>query len=200
MRFLFQDDRVLSLRLGQCRQAQGERSGRSHKPEREPAPNPLRGYEHDKYDKEPGPDALPASLGGDIIGEDLGEAQHEREEQAGCGDDDPGPDLAPPAIERTEPAADATGVSRTTQVKVFFDEALDNTRIGWDDQLHLVRPDGANLYGNGSYDLAAHVATLTMAIELEAGATYQVVLERGICDLNNNCTTEASQWSFRVAP
>jgi hypothetical protein len=44
------------------------------------------------------------------------------------------------------------------------------------------------------------MATLTMAIELEPGATYRAVLERGICDLNNNCTTEASQWSFSVAP
>lgn len=118
-----------------------------------------------------------------------------------CGSEpEPEPDTSAPVVVRTEPPDGASGVARSVQIRVWFDEAVDNRRVEWDDALHLVRADGANLYGNGSYDLGQYVATLSMAMELMAGQTYQVVLERGICDLEGNCMAAPVRWSFTVAP
>ncbi len=119
----------------------------------------------------------------------------------GCGSESqPEPDTAAPLVVRTEPVDGATGVDPAIKIKVWFDEQVDNRRVEWDDALHLIRADGVSLYGNGSYDLGQHVATLSLAIKLMAGQTYQVVLERGICDLEGNCMAEPVRWSFTVAP
>ncbi len=120
---------------------------------------------------------------------------------AGCGggDGEPEPDTSPPRVLRTEPAADAVGVDPGVRIQVWFDEPVDNQRAAWDDQLHLLRPDGVALYGNGSYDLQAHQATLALAADLLPGSTYEAVLERGVCDLAGNCTTAAHRWRFTIA-
>ncbi len=116
----------------------------------------------------------------------------------GCGSEEgPEPDLSPPAVVETEPAAGAVGVPSDARIRVWFDEAVDNTRIVWDDHLHLVL-DGSNWYGNGSYDLEQHVATLALAFDLAPGRTYQTVLLRGVCDMAGNCTTGPYTWSFTV--
>ena len=114
----------------------------------------------------------------------------------GCGSEEDRPDLSPPAVVETEPADGAVGVPRDAIIRVWFDEAVDNTRIDrWGDHLHLVL-DGSNLYGNGSYDLEQHVATLALAFDLAPGETYQAVIEHGVCDMAGNCTTEPDTWSF----
>ena len=119
---------------------------------------------------------------------------------AGCGDDGgPEPDTSPPRVVSTEPADGATGVARDARVRIFFDEAIDNQQVTWDDMLHMIGPNGQNLYGNGSYDLEEHVATLSMAFDFLPGATYTVVLGRGLCDLLGNCMTEGYEFSFTAA-
>jgi len=119
---------------------------------------------------------------------------------AGCGDDGgPEPDTSPPQVVSTDPADGATGVARDQRIKIFFDEAIDNQRVTWDDMLHMVGPNDQNLYGNGSYDLEEHAATLSMAFDFLPGATYKVVLERGLCDLVGNCTTAGYEFSFTAS-
>ena len=121
---------------------------------------------------------------------------------AACGGTDTGgvePDTTPPVVVRTEPADGASGVANDVKIKVWFDEAVDNKKGGWDDLLHLRKPDGTNLYGNSSYDLEQHVVSLNMSIDLMAGQTYTAVLEKGICDLAGNCMGEGLTWTFTIA-
>lgn len=113
---------------------------------------------------------------------------------AGCGTDEP--DHEPPAIVRAEPASGQTGVALDTSIRLWFDEPVDNQKVSWADQLHLVWPDGSALFGSASYDLAARSATLVLLSPLLPGATYQVALEPRICDLCANCTTGPLRWSF----
>lgn len=116
---------------------------------------------------------------------------------AGCGDDGgPEPDTSPPQVVRSEPADGATGVAADARIRIWFDEAIDNQRVAWDDMLYLVGPTGQNMYGNGSYDLQEHVATLSTAFDFLPGATYTVVLGRGLCDLQGNCMTEGYEFNF----
>ncbi len=116
---------------------------------------------------------------------------------AGCGDDGgPEPDTSPPQVVQTEPADGATGVAADARIRIWFDEAIDNQRVTWDDILYLIGPNDQILYGNGSYDLEEHAATLTTAFDFLPGATYTLVLGRGLCDLLGNCMTEGLEFSF----
>lgn len=120
---------------------------------------------------------------------------------AGCGEDkpEPEPDTTAPVVVRTEPEDGASGVARDVTIQLWFDEAVDNSRGGWDDRLHLRRSDGTNLYGNGSYDLKQYIATLNMSMELMPGETYTAVLEKGVCDMAGNCMADGLTWTFTIA-
>jgi len=119
---------------------------------------------------------------------------------AGCGGDggEPGPDTAPPGVLSTVPADGETGVDPEASIHLVFDEEIDRPTLV-EEMLHLER-DGQPLYGKVSYDLDQHRATLSMKISLEAGTTYQAVLEPGVRDLAGNRMSRAHRWSFTVRP
>lgn len=119
---------------------------------------------------------------------------------AGCGGDgqDPGPDTTPPGVLSTEPADGAVDVDPDVKLHLVFDEEIDNNSL-YDELFHLER-DAQPLYGKVSYDLEQHQATLSMMISLDAGVTYQAVLEPGVRDLTGNRMPQAHRWSFTVRP
>ncbi|HOX46713.1 MAG TPA: Ig-like domain-containing protein [Myxococcota bacterium] len=118
----------------------------------------------------------------------------------GEGEEQPTPDLAPPAILRSEPVGGATGVALDVVVRVWLDEPFDNSRISAD---HMYLRQGATpLWGSLSRDTAQAMLALDLSVPLEAGATYEVVLSPGVCDLapTPNCTDEPLTFSFQTAP
>jgi hypothetical protein len=120
---------------------------------------------------------------------------------ASCGGDnggENGPDTTPPGILSTQPEEGATGVPPDVKIHVVFDEAIERASIN-SDVFHL-ELGGQPRYGNVSYDLDRHRATLSMMGELDAGAAYQAVLEPGVRDLAGNRMNQAYRWSFTVAP
>ncbi len=119
-----------------------------------------------------------------------------------CGPDDPSqpqPDTTAPVVVRTEPEDGATNVAKDAAIRIWFNEPVDNSKGGWDDIFHLRTADGTSLYGNGSYDLKQHVATLNMAMDLLPSETYTAVLEKGVCDMAGNCMPTSYTWTFSIA-
>jgi len=114
---------------------------------------------------------------------------------AGCGDQ--GPDETPPGIESTVPADNAGGVAADTDFIIQFDEAIDRNSIN--DTIFHAAQGQQSLFGQVSYDLNRNLATLSLSIDLQAGATYQGVLEPGVKDLLGNRRVQAYSWSFTVA-
>ncbi len=114
---------------------------------------------------------------------------------AGCGDQ--GPDEKPPGIESTTPADNAGGVASDTDLIIQFDEAIDRNSIN--DTIFHAAQGQQSLFGQVSYDLNRHLATLSLSIDLQAGVTYQGVLEPGVKDLAGNRCLQAYRWSFTVA-
>ncbi len=108
------------------------------------------------------------------------------------------PDTTPPEIAQTVPVADAVDVPADTLIVIQFNEAIDRNSIN-SDLFHLIL-NGQPYYGQDSYDLAQFQATLNMSAPLQAGATYQAVLEAGVKDTTGNIRKEAYRWSFTVAP
>jgi predicted small lipoprotein YifL len=114
---------------------------------------------------------------------------------AACGDQ--GPDETPPGIESTVPADSAGGVASDTDLVIQFDEAIDRNSIN--DTIFHAAQGQQSLFGQVSYDLNRHLATLSLSIDLQAGVTYQGVLEPGVKDLLGNRRAEVFRWSFTVA-
>lgn len=117
---------------------------------------------------------------------------------AACGNGPPEPDTQPPRLVSTQPADGATGVARTTQVVIIFDEAIDNHTL--DAGVFHLEIAGSPRYGNVSYDLDAFRATLTMPGGLQAQTDYLGVLEPGVRDLAGNGMSGRTTWTFTTAP
>jgi hypothetical protein len=117
---------------------------------------------------------------------------------AGCGSEsEPEPDTTPPGIQSTVPTSDQTGVAPDTDIVIQFDEAIDRNSIN--DTIYHLEKGGQSLFGQVSYDLDLHQATLSLAIEFQAGQVYDAVLEPGVKDMAGNRRTETYRWSFTVA-
>ena len=117
---------------------------------------------------------------------------------ASCGGDTEEPDTTPPAVASVEPADGATGVDPSSKIFLTFDEAIDRNTLDAD-LLHL-ELEGQARYGNVSYDLDTFKATLSMSGPMQAGATYQGVLESGVRDLAGNRLAQTYRWTFTVRP
>jgi len=117
---------------------------------------------------------------------------------AGCGGEtETEPDTTAPGIESTVPTDNQTGVAPDCDMVIQFDEAIDRNSINSD--IFHFSLNSTPLYGNVSYDLEKHKATLSTMADLQAGLTYQAVLEAGVKDMIGNRRTEVYQWSFTVA-
>ncbi|MBN2495347.1 MAG: Ig-like domain-containing protein [Deltaproteobacteria bacterium] len=114
-----------------------------------------------------------------------------------CGQASEGPDTAPPAVARTEPADGAEGVAREPAVRVWFDEPIDCSS-SHGEILHLVSGVDS-LFGNVSCDKAQAMIHMTVLTPLEAGASYAAVLEPGVRDRAGNRMPQGARWSFRVS-
>jgi hypothetical protein len=113
----------------------------------------------------------------------------------GCGQQS---DAGHPWVLSVEPADGEEGVAQDAKIKINFRKSIDRNSIN-QNLFHLVK-DEQSIYGAVSFNLDLQQATLSMTgIELEAGATYQAILEAGVLDSENNRMNEPYQWSFMVA-
>ena len=111
------------------------------------------------------------------------------------------PDLAPPVVTSTTPAAAAGGVAPNATVNAVFDEALSPSSVN---TLTFELRDASNALvpGTVTYDLYARTATLTPSAALVAGG-YTARLAGGaidprIKDLAGNALAADHTWSFTV--
>ena len=105
-------------------------------------------------------------------------------------------DATRPTIVGRLPASGATGVSRTSSVKVRFSSAVKGVTTSSFQLKDTVT--GSYIAASVSYDAATHRATLDPVGSLARGRTYQVIARSGIRDLAGNALITMS-WKFKTA-
>lgn len=117
---------------------------------------------------------------------------------AGCGESST--DISPPRVVWVEPADQATQIQPNAQIRIRFDEPIDQKTFDAN-RFHLRQATQGELYGSVSYDINTYQGTLTIGQNLARGVVYQAVLEPGVSDLSGNTTKPpAYTWSFTVLP
>ncbi len=107
-------------------------------------------------------------------------------------------DLTPPTITARSPAIGATGVSRTANMTVTFNEAMNAGTLGA--TTFELRDPGNNLVaGAASYNSTTRVATLNPTPTLAALTTYTVRVvggAAGVKDVAGNALAATATWTF----
>jgi Domain of unknown function (DUF4082)/Bacterial Ig-like domain/Bacterial Ig domain len=107
-------------------------------------------------------------------------------------------DVTPPTITARSPAVGATGVSRTANMTVTFNEAMNAATIGA--TTFELRDPGNNLVaGAVSYNSTTRVATLNPTPTLAALTTYTVRViggAAGVKDAAGNALAATETWTF----
>jgi hypothetical protein len=117
-------------------------------------------------------------------------------------------DRAPPRVNSTNPADNATGVARGANVTATFSEAMQSGTIGTGTFKLRRAGTSTNLSAVVTYDAVARRATLNPSANLVSGTTYVATVTSGAQDLAGNAldqdrTTAGDQiktWNFKVAP
>jgi hypothetical protein len=104
-------------------------------------------------------------------------------------------DSVAPTVTATSPAANATGVSATSNVTATFSEAVTGVGAG---SFVLKDAAGGTVPSTVSYDAAAKVATLDPTAALASGTRYTATLTSGVVDGAGN-PIAGSTWSFTTA-
>ena len=103
-------------------------------------------------------------------------------------------DFDAPLISVLNPGYHATGVSRSTKVKVTFNEAVQNTAI------HVTLWHGTTkVTVTSSYDAASHTVTLTPSAALLASTTYTIKVDKYVYDMVKNPFVPGAVW-FKTGP
>lgn len=114
----------------------------------------------------------------------------------GSGGDNGDDNTTPPTVVTTDPAADATGVTRTTSVSAAFDEDIFALTV---DTGSFTPTDGGKVSGTVDFDGASNVATFTPDRALSLLTPYTATLTTAITDLAGNALANEVSWSFTVA-
>lgn len=118
-------------------------------------------------------------------------------------------DSISPVIIKTTPADKATGVSRTTDLKITFDEEIKLGSTGAlflaDSSQTLLRYDLAQAFAAKDLSFSSDFKSILLKVkDLPAGTTFKIALDEGVVsDRNGNPlkNSSASQaWSFTTRP
>jgi Tol biopolymer transport system component len=116
-------------------------------------------------------------------------------------------DTTKPKVIGAEPGEDATAIAPDANVYATFSEAMRATSITvWTFKLYKNADPTTALTATVSYDATANKATLNPSANLEAGATYRVLVTTGAKDLVGNVLDQDStligaqpkEWYFEV--
>ena len=106
-------------------------------------------------------------------------------------------DTEMPWVERMVPERDQTGVRRSSNVTVAFNEDMDRTSIAAE-YFKLMRA-GQEVTGMFSYDAEMRTATFDPAEELEQDTEYEAWVSSSVRDAVGNRMAEDFRWRFRTA-
>ncbi len=118
----------------------------------------------------------------------------------------PPPDTTAPRVIGTVPAADATGISPTANVKATFSEAMNRSTVTGSTFKLFKKGSTTKVAASVTYDAGTHKATLNPTNSLRLGTTYKAVVTTLAEDtsgnrLDQNATTTGLQkktWLFKV--
>ncbi len=115
-----------------------------------------------------------------------------------------GADTTAPTVTALSPAAGATGVSPSTQIKATFSEAMNPATIN-SGTVALRDPAGTTVASTVTYDAGTNSAVLVPAQRLALGVTYTATVRGGgtdprVKDLAGNALSADVSWSFSVRP
>jgi len=116
-------------------------------------------------------------------------------------DDDPGPDVTPPAITSVAPAAASTGVATSANVSATFNEAINPATVNGA-SFELRDSSNALVAATVSYSAATRTATLDPDSALANSATYTATIKGGpggVADTTGNERPADHSWSFETA-
>jgi Bacterial Ig-like domain len=106
------------------------------------------------------------------------------------------PDVTPPAVSGTSPAAGAIGVPTAALVTVTFSEAMNPSTINGSTFSLVVTSGGAGVGGTVSYDSNTHVATYTPSAPLANTTGYTATVTTGARDVAGNGLASNATFSF----
>ena len=101
----------------------------------------------------------------------------------------------PPVITARTPAANATGVSRTTSVTVTLDRTLDPSTVD-DSSLTLTGPGSTSVSGSVSYDETSRTITMVPDAQLATGTVYTARLATTVKAWSGQGLASPATWSF----
>lgn len=115
---------------------------------------------------------------------------------ASCGDSDtgtgPSSDTTPPSVASTDPAAGASGASRTGSVQVTFSEPIAPATVTGTS--FTVTEAGSGV--SGTVKASGSVATWTPAADLASGTQYTATLSTAVTDVAGNALASSVTWNF----
>src|SRR6185436_6393708 len=108
------------------------------------------------------------------------------------------PDVTPPTVASTIPAAGATGVVTSIVINVKFNEGMSASTIN-STNLQLLNASSVVVPATVSYDAASATALITPTQALATSSTYTVNVLTGVRDVAGNAMSSAVSWSFSTA-
>ena len=105
------------------------------------------------------------------------------------------PDVTPPIVSLTVPAASEIDVSRVSNVSARFDERIFGTGLSFT----LVDGQGAPMAGVVTYDENSQTVTFDPELFLDFSSTYTATVN-GAEDISGNVMTTSHIWSFTTVP
>ena len=103
-------------------------------------------------------------------------------------------DTLKPTVKKMYPPANHTTAYVDVVPKVTFSEPVKNV----ESKFVLTNSSGVTIPASVSQISDGTYAIFPNGVFLVAGATYIAKINTGVCDLNNNCTTTATSWSFKI--
>jgi hypothetical protein len=106
------------------------------------------------------------------------------------------PDITPPTVTGTTPAANTTSVPVNTTVTATFSEPVDLSTVS---TASFTLKDGNGAPVTGAVSLAGTVTTFTPSSVLAGSATYTAAITTAVKDLAGNPIASPFSWSFATA-
>lgn len=95
-------------------------------------------------------------------------------------------DTTPPTVTSTVPAANATGVSRTADITITFNEAMKASTLNNNNIFIMKDSDSSVVAGSMTYNTAQTVVTFNPTSSLEASTSYTLYITNNVMDVAGN--------------